>query len=86
MIIYRKLKWQEQETNIIKQGIAFFSSLKATQNQEVMRLAEKYNKADFALDYIAKGKRIQYYGGMFDLYNPYPFIEQWRTRLEKIKS
>ena len=86
MVLYRKLKWKEQEIAIIEKGIDFFNSLKNKQREYVVGLAEKYGKKEFALNLINNNKRIQYYGGMYDLYNPYPFIDKWNLKLDKLKS
>ena len=86
MVLYRKLKWKEQEIVIIEKGIDFFDTLKNKQREYVIGLAEKYGKKEFALNLINNNKRIQYYGGMYDLFNPYPFIDKWNLKLDKLKS
>lgn len=86
MVIYRKLKDKKEEIKIIENGIYFFESLKKQKLEHVMMLAEKYNKIDFAQSYIDSGKRIQYYGGVFDLYNPFTFIDEWKKRLIKLNN
>ena len=84
MILYRKLKWKDEEIRVIQYAIFFFENLREEQLNYVRTLAEKYGKKEFANDYIARGMRIQYYGGAFDLYNPFPVIAKWKTRLEKL--
>ncbi|BAX80981.1 hypothetical protein [Labilibaculum antarcticum] len=84
IILYRKLKWKDEEIRVIQHAIFFFENLRDEQLNYVRTLAEKYGKEDFANDYIAQGMRIQYYGGAFDLYNPFPVIAKWKTRLEKL--
>lgn len=85
MIIYRKLKQKEKEIHIVKDAISFFSNLRNTQKEYVLGLAKKYGKEDFALNYINNNKRIQYYMGTFDLYNPNSDIEKWKERLNKLE-
>lgn len=51
-----------------------------------MHLAQKYNAVDFANERINNGKKITYYGGAFELYNPFPIVERWEARLQKLLS
>lgn len=84
MIIYRKLKEKEKEIQIIRDAISFFETLRENQKKYTLGLARKYGEEDFALSYINNNKRIQYYNGMFDLYNPNTDIEKWKERLNKL--
>lgn len=86
MTIYKKLKWEDEELSILTKAIEYFESLKAEQRNEVLDLARKYRKEEKALEYINADKKIQYYGGAFDLYNPYPIIAKWKEKLEKIET
>ena len=86
MIIYRKLKWVSDEIRILKLAINFFSNLREEQKKYVLKLAEKYNMSDKALEYINSGKNFFYYGGAFELYNPYPVINKWKERLIKLNK
>ncbi len=84
MIVYRELKLKNEEVNIIEYSIEFFNKLREKQLNNVMSLAKKYNKEKFAMNYIKEGKRIQYYGGLFDLFNPYNEVDKWKARLRKL--
>ncbi len=86
MVIYRKLKWEDEEYSILTKAIEYFENRRAKQKDEVIELARKYHKEEKALEYINSNKRIQYYGGVFDLYNPYPIIAKWKKRLAKFKQ
>jgi tetratricopeptide (TPR) repeat protein len=83
MVIFRKLKWPEKEEEILKKAISFFEKLKEKQKNSVLSLAKKYGMESKALEYLNADKKIQYYGGVFDLYNPNPTIEKWKSQLEK---
>lgn len=83
MIIYRRLKWYDEEKRITMHAIHFFETLRKNQKEKTLNLAKKYGMENKALKYIEAGKRIQYYGGAFDLYNPYSIIEKWKKNLEK---
>lgn len=85
MIIYRHLGWINEEKKIIELSIEFFSNLKEEQKNNVLSIAREYNMESKALEYINNGKKIFYYGGAFELYNPFPIIEKWKKRLLKIE-
>lgn len=86
LIIYKKLKWEDEEYSILIKAIECFEKLRTKQRKEVISLARKYQKEEKALEYINADKKIQYYGGTFDLYNPYPIITRWKEKLEKMKT
>lgn len=83
MVIYRKLKWPEKEEEILKRAISFFEKLKERQKKNILTLAKKYGMESKALEYLKADKKIQYYGGVFDLFNPNLTIEKWKSQLEK---
>lgn len=85
MVLYRKIGWKDYEKSVIKRGILFFSNLRDSQKDYVMELARKYNMEHKALEYINSNKKIFYYMGAFELYNPYPIVERWKSRLDKLK-
>jgi hypothetical protein len=58
--------------------------LKRRQQEHVIQLATKYGKLDFAKKRINNDEKISYYGGAFELYNPYTIISKWKERLDKI--
>lgn len=86
MIIYRKLHWKTEEKRIIQTAVNFFSQLKENQRKIVLDLAQEFNMLDKALEYINNDKKVFYYGGVFELYNPYPIIEKWKARLTNLKK
>jgi len=86
MVVYKKLKQPKKEIEIVEKAIDFFENLLSEQKENVMSLAKKYGKESFALDYINNNKRIQYYGGLFDLYSPNADIDKWKQRLVKLKN
>lgn len=86
MIIYRKLSWKTEESRIIQTAITFFSNFKEKQRKNVLNLAQEFKMTDKALEYINNDKKVFYYGGAFELYNPFPIIEKWKVRLAKLKE
>jgi hypothetical protein len=83
--IYSKAKLKSDERRVLEFSIKHFTELKNRQKEYVIQLATKYGKLDFANDRINNNKKISYYGGAFELYNPYPIIETWVKRLSKLK-
>jgi len=86
IIIYSKLKMRDKEKESIERAIAFFTKLKEEQKTYVLNLAAKYRMTDKALEYINGDKKIFYYGGAFELFNPQTSrLKKWNDRLLKIK-
>lgn len=86
IIIYSKLKMRDKEKESIERAIAFFTRLKEKQKMYVLNLADKYGMTDKAFEYINGDKKIFYYGGAFELYNPQTNrLKKWNDRLLKIK-
>jgi len=87
IIIYAKLKWKDEEKKIIEQAISFFTNLKDKQLNYVLTLAKKYNTIEKAMEYINQDKKIFYYGGAFELYNPQTSrLTKWKNRVEKLNE
>ena len=82
--IYSKAKLKDDEIRILKIAIAHFKQLREKQKEYVMQLAQKYDAVDFVNERISNGKKITYYNGVFELYNPFPIIERWEARLQKL--
>ena len=84
--IYSRAKLKDDEKRVLMHSISFFTELRKNQEDYVMKLARKYGKEDFAIERIRKGQKITYYSGLYELYNPYPIIEKWKQRLEKLEN
>ncbi len=84
--IYTKSKLIDDIKRILTIGIAYFSSRKSKQFEYVDSLAKKYNAVDFWQSRKDKGEKIMYYFGIFELYNPYPCIEKFKSKLEKLNQ
>lgn len=83
--MYSKAKLAEDEKRILLLGIQHFSELRDKRREYVLYLAKKYNATDFAIERINAGKKITYYNGVFELYNPFPIVERWKERAVKKK-
>lgn len=87
IIIYSKLKWKEKEIFAIKRAISTFENIKKEQKKYVLSLAGKYDMTSKALEFINSDKKIFYFGGAFELYNPQKTrIEKWNKRLKKLEN
>lgn len=82
--IYSRAKIKDDEKRVLEYSINFFANLRQKQKDYVLMLARKYGKESFAIERIESGKKITYYSGLFELYNPFPIIEKWKLRLEKL--
>lgn len=81
--IYSKAKLFDEEKRILLLGIDHFRQLRTKRKEYVLHLAQKYNATDFATERIDNGKKITYFNGVFELYNPFPIVEKWQERAEK---
>lgn len=86
LIIYKKLKCKEKEIETLEKAIDFFENLKEKQKNNVISNSKKFGVEDKTIDYIIKEHKILYYGGAFELYNPYPIINIWKEKLVKLKK
>lgn len=84
--IYSRAKLKDDEKRVLKHSISFFTELRKNQEDYVMKLARKYGKEDFAIERFRKRQKITYYSGLYELYNPYPIIEKWKQRFEKLEN
>jgi len=87
IVIYSKLKWKREEISVLERAILFFTKLKERQLEYVNYLAQKYGMVNKAQEYISQDKKIFYYMGAFELYNPQVTrLNKWNERLNKIKN
>lgn len=85
IVIYSKLKWKEEEKMTLERAVSFFSQLKEKQLNYVVDLAQKYGMNVKAMEYINQDKKIFYYGGAYELYNPQTSrLKKWNERLQKL--
>ena len=84
--IYAKAKLKYDEKRILEIAIPHFKQLKESRLEYVMFLARKYNAVEFAKSRIENNKKISYYSGVFELYNPFTIIPKWEMRLQKLSS
>lgn len=82
--IYSRAKLKDEEKRVLEYSINFFANLRQKQKDYVLMLARKYDKENFAIERIESGKKITYYSGLYELYNPFLIIEKWKSRLEKL--
>ena len=56
--------------------INFFRDRREKMKTELLRLADKYDSTIYAEKCINKGECVTYYDGIYDIYNPYPVVEE----------
>lgn len=84
IIIYRKSKLIEDEIRILKIAIEHFNKPRETQYVYIMELAKKYGAVQFTEERIQNNKKITYYSGTFELYNPFTVVNKWKEKLNKL--
>lgn len=84
--IYSKAHLKTAEKEVLIASIEHFKALKESRRRYVEQLADKYGAQAFLAQRISEGKKITYFNGVFELYNPFPIIEEWEKRLSKIDS
>ena len=57
-----------------------------SQYKYIYFLADKYGVRDINGIPIDKYGKIYYYGGTFELYNPYPIIGKWEKQPETLRT
>lgn len=85
IIIYAKAKLKEDEIRVLEYSIDFFKQLELQQREYILSLAKKYGKLDFAEQRIKDKKKITYFAGFPELYNPFVITEKWENRLLMIR-
>ena len=84
--IYSKAHLKDAEREVLKESIAHFKELRESRLQYVEQLADKYGAIEFLSQRVNEGKKITYFNGVFELYNPFPIIDDWEKRLAKLDS
>ena len=84
--IYSKAHLKDAEKEVLKASIAHFKELRESRLQYVEHLADKYGAIEFLSQRVNDGKKITYFSGVFELYNPFPIVEEWEKRLAKLES
>ena len=56
--------------------INFFRDRREKMKVELLRLADKYDSTIYAEKCINEGECVTYYDGIYDIYNPYPVVEE----------
>ena len=84
--IYSKAHLKDAEKEVLEASIAHFKQLRESRLQYVEHLADKYGAIEFLSQRVNDGKKITYFSGVFELYNPFPIVEEWEKRLAKMES
>jgi hypothetical protein len=83
--IYFMANLVDDSKRVLSQAIEYFSALKEKQKLYILELGAKYGKLEYVYQMINENKKIFYYGGAFELYNPFTIISKWEQKLSKIK-
>ena len=74
----------DDSKRVLSQAIEYFSALKEKQKLHILELGAKYGKLEYVYQMINENKKIFYYGGAFELYNPFTIISKWEQKLSMI--
>jgi len=84
--IYSRAKLTNHEKRVLELSITYFTTLRERQREYVISLAKKAEKLNFCTQRINNNEKIFYYGGSFELYNPFLIVEKWKERLSKLNN
>jgi len=84
--IYSKAKLTNHKKRVLELSITYFTTLRERQREYVISLAKKAEKLNFCTQRINNNEKIFYYGGSFELYNPFLIVEKWKERLSKLNN
>ena len=79
LVIYKMAGLRQAWTELRNHTCAYFDKQKAKLEQQILTLAQKQGCRDEIAQRIKERKRIVYYDGLFDLYNPLPELEEIRA-------
>lgn len=83
--LYVKAKLTDEAKRVLSYSIENFTKLKEKQRAYIIELGTKYGKSDYVHQIINDNKKLFYYGGAFELYNPFPIISIWEQKMPKLK-
>ena len=86
LCIYDKAGLTEGAKDLLVYAIGFFEKLQMKQEQDLLRLANKYKSRAYAEAKINKGKPVVYFDGFFEIYMPFPDIDVWKRILADINA
>lgn len=84
IIIYSKQKRRNDLKRLLELSIDHFLSLEKRQWEYVQYLADKYNAHDLLKEELKHNGKVGSWYPYIYLYQSYPIIEKWRSRLSKI--
>lgn len=84
--LYFKAHLIDECKRVLVQAIEYFSTLREKQKSHVLEMGAKYGKLEYVHQMINDNKKIFYYGGAFELYNPFPILLTWEQKMVKLKS
>ena len=86
LYIYDKAGLTNGVKELLVLAISFFERLQKKQEQELLRLADKYKSRAYAEAKINQGKTVAYFDGFFEIYMPFPDIDVWKRILADITA
>ena len=80
MAIYEKAELNADFKEFVEYSFRFFSDRALNYRNYLRAMAQKYDSFDLAETMIEKGKVVAYFDGLFDIYNPFPWLYDWNKK------
>ncbi|MDD4437378.1 MAG: hypothetical protein PHS04_05010 [Tissierellia bacterium] len=80
MAIYEKAELNADFKEFVEYSFRFFSDRALNDRNYIRAMAQKYDCFDLAETLIEKGKVVAYFDGLFDIYNPFPWLYDWNKK------
>lgn len=80
MAIYEKAGLNTDLQEFIEYAIRFFRDRHLNDKNYIRAIAQKYDCFDLAESMIEKRKVVAYFDGLFDIYNPFPWLYDWNKK------
>ena len=79
--IYEQAKMHDVAQEVRQEALHHFTSIQQRMRAELLAAAHKIDADDLAYDIILRGEKVEYYMGIYTVYDPFPCIEQWKREL-----
>lgn len=79
MMMYEESGQSEYLNELRNYAIDFFTKKREKMEQHLRKLGEQQNCPEIAEKYIKEKRKVTYYQGIYDVYDPFPCIKSWKT-------
>ena len=79
MRLYEDSGQKDFQKQLREYAIQFFTDRREKMERHLLELGEQQNCKELAERYIKEKRKVTYYQGLFDVYDPFPCIEIWKS-------